>query len=77
MRGLQDLFYQGDVWAFPAAPLRSAAGRAFRHSAIAPAASLARHFIPRSVQWPPAGVAPGPNAAKTTGEIREIRQKCI
>ena len=28
-------------------------GRAFRHFAFAPASSLARHFVPHSVQWPP------------------------
>lgn len=70
---------------FPPAPLRSASGRAFRHSAIAPASSLVAHCVRSSVQWPFAtfgcSVAPCPNADEIFRQhlfpVRKIFSKCL
>ena len=70
---------------FPPAPLRSASGRAFRHSAIAPASSLVAHCVRSSVQWPFAtfgcSVAPCPNADEIFRQhlfpVRKIFSQCL
>jgi len=50
------------IWACPAALLRTAAGRALRHFANAPAASFVTHCVRSSVQWPFAASATAPSA---------------